>query len=170
MQMYDPFAWTASTTYDIRSSIRCEHFPNYISTHAFPSSDLFIVPYPRGVWRLPLGLLRHVRRFGDEQRAGGGCALGVVLDGKVAVHAAGVGTQAGEWCEYDAVCQGHLPDLNGLKEFARLRICGGLRGFAHMVPGRLKVNASGDAVDAGAQPFICHPERRAESLGNSTQT
>ena len=65
------------------------------------------------------------------------------------MHAACVGAQAGHWSEDNAVREGHVADLDRLEQLARLRVRGGLRRFAHIVPGLLNLEVDGDTGSIG---------------------
>ena len=83
--------------------------------YLLPRCDLGVVP-DAGRMRLTTSLAGDVAPLGDEERPRNARALAVVLDAHVGVHVFGVGTNAGERRESDAVGEGYVADLNRLEE------------------------------------------------------
>ena len=79
--------------------------------HLLPPRDLGVVPDPGSVEHAG-SFGRDEGRLGDEERAGDGGALLVVLDDEVGGDVCVVGPVAGERGEDDAVGELHVADLD----------------------------------------------------------
>ena len=88
---------------------------NHATTNLLPRGNLRVVPNSWGV-SLARRLGGDVGGLGDEERAGDGGALRVVLDAEVGRDVRVVVAQAGEGCEDDAVRELHVANLDRREE------------------------------------------------------